>query len=283
MKVFIAADMEGITGVVHRDQLMPGGQDYQSARLLMTQDVNAAIAGILSVHNDAEIVVGDGHGTMRNILIQELAAPATLVSGPAQPRNKPLLQLQGFDDSFDAAVMVGYHSMAGVEGGLLAHTYVGTTIKKLSIDGQECGEVTTNALLFGESEVPVVAVTGNSCLADEVSSNLHAKTQFYATKETQGPTCALCFHPTQTTARIQESVASGMQLLPSITPLHPTVNEICVEFYRREMALACEGLANASRTDTCTVVFSGDTFLSAFKAMWIGVSAANKQYPEWMS
>ena len=43
MKILIAADMEGITGVVDGDQTNPSHAEYNRFRRLMTGDVNAAI------------------------------------------------------------------------------------------------------------------------------------------------------------------------------------------------------------------------------------------------
>ncbi|MBK7032295.1 MAG: M55 family metallopeptidase [Ignavibacteria bacterium] len=103
MKIFIAADMEGATGVVHHDQLMPDGRGYAAAQRLLTGDVNAAIDGVLRVVPNATFVVGDGHGPMRNIILQELHESAELVIGSAKPINKPLCQLEGVDGSFDMA------------------------------------------------------------------------------------------------------------------------------------------------------------------------------------
>ena len=45
MKILIATDMEGITGVTTWDQVTPGHAEYARFRRLMTQDVNAAIRG----------------------------------------------------------------------------------------------------------------------------------------------------------------------------------------------------------------------------------------------
>ena len=47
MKILIATDMEGITGVTTWDQVTPGHAEYARFRKLMTQDVNAAIRGAL--------------------------------------------------------------------------------------------------------------------------------------------------------------------------------------------------------------------------------------------
>lgn len=48
LRVFISADMEGITAVVNAAQLGPGELDYERFRKLMTADVNAAIDGALA-------------------------------------------------------------------------------------------------------------------------------------------------------------------------------------------------------------------------------------------
>lgn len=46
MKLLIAADMEGISGIVNWDQVTPGHAEYMTrGRKLMTDDVNAAIQG----------------------------------------------------------------------------------------------------------------------------------------------------------------------------------------------------------------------------------------------
>ena len=60
MKILIAVDMEGITGVTTWDQVTPGHAEYSRFRKLMTQDVNAAIRGAAEAGAD-EIIVADGH------------------------------------------------------------------------------------------------------------------------------------------------------------------------------------------------------------------------------
>ena len=60
MKILIAADMEGITGVVDGNQTNPSHAEYTRFRRLMTGDVNAAIRGAFDAGAD-EVVVSDGH------------------------------------------------------------------------------------------------------------------------------------------------------------------------------------------------------------------------------
>jgi len=45
MKILIAADMEGITGVTNWDQVDPNHAEYSRFRRRMTEDVNAAVRG----------------------------------------------------------------------------------------------------------------------------------------------------------------------------------------------------------------------------------------------
>ena len=195
MRIFISADMEGATGVVHRDQLMPEGKTYAQARKLLTGDVNAAIEGALRADGEAEVVVCDGHGVMRNIVLEELHERAQLVIGPASVDNKPLCQSQGCDESFDLAMFVAYHSRAGTRGGLLSHTWIGSAICNFSINDTLVGETAINAAIVGHWGIPVALVTGAHELEVEAGQTLPPGFVFVATKRSYGSTAALCLPP----------------------------------------------------------------------------------------
>ncbi len=96
MKLLIAADMEGISGVVHWDQVTPSHPEYTRFRKIMTADVNAAIRGVMQAGAE-EILVTDGHANGMNILIEELVAPARLNSG----NGSPFSMVQGVDSGVD--------------------------------------------------------------------------------------------------------------------------------------------------------------------------------------
>src|SRR5262249_53319110 len=155
LKVFISVDMEGVSGVVTNDQTSAGGADYNRFRRLMTEETNAAIDGAREA-GATEIVVNDSHGSMRNLLIEELHAPAELISSNI----KPMGMMQGIDSSFDAVIFVGYHAKAGSAVGVLAHTGSGA-IADLRINGRSVGEAGMNILAAGVLGVPVVMITGD--------------------------------------------------------------------------------------------------------------------------
>ena len=48
MKILIAADMEGVTGITTWNQVTAGHFEYPRFRKLMTEDVNAAVGGWFS-------------------------------------------------------------------------------------------------------------------------------------------------------------------------------------------------------------------------------------------
>ena len=71
MRIYISVDMEGITGLVDRDDVQPDGRDYERGRSMMAQDVNAAVRGAVAA-GATEVLVNDAHGPMRNLLPEAL-------------------------------------------------------------------------------------------------------------------------------------------------------------------------------------------------------------------
>ncbi len=167
MKVFISADIEGITGVVDAElQTGTAGRDYEKARRLMTQDANAAIGGAFDA-GASEVVISDGHGgsSMRNLLLEELDPRAEAVVGSP----KPLTQMEGIDSTFGLAMLVGYHARMGSEG-ILSHTISGGAVANVWINDVLVGETGINSLLAGAFGVPVGLVTGDQCVTAEAKA-----------------------------------------------------------------------------------------------------------------
>ena len=117
MKIYISADMEGIVGVVTNEQLGPQGFEYARFREFMTQEVNAAIQGAFDA-GASEIVVSDSHGNGQNLLIEKLPRDVLLIR--AWPR--PLMMMQGIDETFAGAIFIGYHTATTNPQGVRAHT-----------------------------------------------------------------------------------------------------------------------------------------------------------------
>ena len=145
MRVFISADMEGVTGVTHPQDVIPGRSQYERFRRFLTADVNAAIEGAAR-GGATEFLVNEAHDGMRNILLGDLDERADLIAGS----RKPLSMMQGFEDA-DVAYFVGYHPRAGAEG-VLSHAFSSPwVVTDVQLNGEPCSEARMNAALAGLS------------------------------------------------------------------------------------------------------------------------------------
>jgi D-amino peptidase len=162
MKLLIACDMEGISGVHNFDQTNPDHHEYQRFRHIMTADVNAAVRGAVESGAD-EIIVTDGHWNGTNILIEELDARAVLNAGSPSKYS----MVEGVDSGVDAAFFIGYHARMGSEHAILDHTWSSTRIKNLWLNGQVVGETGLNGALCGAFNVPVILLSGDQAVCAE--------------------------------------------------------------------------------------------------------------------
>jgi len=74
MIIYISCDLEGLSGTAYRAQMhadpsTPGA--YQRAQRFLTDDVMAAIEGVLEVDPEAEIWFNDTHGRSMNVFFEE--------------------------------------------------------------------------------------------------------------------------------------------------------------------------------------------------------------------
>ena len=164
MKVFISSDMEGTAGVVDWDQVTAGGRLYEYYVGLLTNEVNASIAGAIRA-GATEFLVNDSHGRMANLRPDALAGSARYLSG----RFKPMYMMQGLDASFDAVFFVSYHGSMSGPASTLSHTYFPSSFAEVTINGTIAGEGGINALVALAYGVPVTLVTGDSTTADELA------------------------------------------------------------------------------------------------------------------
>jgi len=266
MRVFISADMEGATGVCHRDHLLAGGQDYERARRWLTGDVNAAVEGAVAA-GATDVVVADGHATMRNVLLDELHERARFLTGPAQARNRPLGQLGALDgESFDAAMLVGHHSRAGTPGGLLSHTWVGMLVHEIRLNGAPASESLLNAAIFGDYGIPVVLATGADDYCRQVREELGDDLEAVEVKRTLGPTAVVTLTPKRAQSLIRD--AAERALPPKREPLvakRPVVLELDYHnVHMRERGLELGG----EPLDDRGIRFTGETMVDAAKQIW---------------
>jgi D-amino peptidase len=204
MKVLISTDIEGVAGVVHHQQVRAGNPEYERARVLMTHEANAAIAGAFDA-GATEVLVNDSHGDFRNMPAELLDARAQYVLG--KPRY--LGMMAGVDQGVDAVCLVGYHSRAQGRG-ILAHTTNSFAFARVRFHGEEVGEAAMYGALAGEYGVPVVMASGDDAFIEE-HGPLFPQAVFVQTKRATGQTSGISLSPQAARDAIRAGVLESLR------------------------------------------------------------------------
>lgn len=265
MKILIAADMEGITGVVHWDQVNPDHPEYSRFRKLMTADVNAAIRGAFG-GGATSVVVTDGHNNGRNILIEELDSRATLNSGTPSP----LSMVNGVDEGVDGVMFVGYHGRMGAANSILDHTWSDERVCGLWINDRAFGEAGLNGAVCGHFDVPIIMACGDQSLCAEVQEFFGNKIEVAQVKRAVSRMAAECLAPAKTTSLIEEVAKRAVINLKSKNSPKPfkvtKPIKMTLEFEQSDMADRAALMPHAKRTIDRRVEYAADDMLTIYLA-----------------
>ncbi len=211
MHVYISVDMEGIAGVATVDQVARGGHGYPRSQALMTAETNAAIAGAFDGGATA-VTVNDSHGTMDNLLQEQLDERATLILGSP----KAQCMAQGMAPEHDVALFVGYHAAAG-EAGVLSHTF-SSVFSSFRLNGSVVSEAEVNALYAATQGVPVGMVTGDDVIC-KVAGLCFPGAVTVPVKRAEGWTAASTMHPAQAREAIRRGARDAVTGVSALTPV----------------------------------------------------------------
>jgi D-amino peptidase len=234
VKVYVSVDMEGVTGLTDPEEMHAGGRGYERGCELMTADANAVVQGAFEAGAHA-VRVNDAHGSTKNLRIDLLDERATLIRGPG----KPLRMGQGLDESYRAACFAGYHARAGVQHGVLNHTWMGKEIQNLYLNGEVCGETRLVASFAGSLGVPVALVTGDEAVCEE-ARELLGDVETVAVKDGVDRFSAELLPPAVAQARIREAAARALGRVADFRPcrLEPPFT-LGVEWNSTAIAAGC--------------------------------------------
>jgi D-amino peptidase len=266
VRVFISADMEGVTGLVAASELLPDGPDYPRFRALMTADVNATIDGLVA-GGAASVLVCDAHNNSRNILIEDLHPAARLIRGGT----KPLGMMEGIAASFAAACFVGYHAMFGTHRAIADHTWDPYAVQAVTINGRLVGEIGLNAALAGWFGVPVALVTGDDATARE-TADLLPWAERVIVKEAKGRFAADCLLPAASHALIRAGATNALAHLGRMEPWRiEGATEIDIAFFTAGQAERAAWIPGADPTAPRIVACRGADFWQAYRLYWAAV------------
>jgi D-amino peptidase len=254
MKVYMSVDMEGVACVTAFSHVVreDGGREYEMARNWLTAEVNAAIEAAYE-SGAQEVVVADSHWQMSNLLPDELHEDAILIRG--HPR--PLDMVEGVDETFDAAFLIGYHAMAGTEQGVLPHTW-NRLVYTARLNGITVGEAGYSAAVIGHFGVPMVLVTGDDTVCAEVEQLIPGVEQV-VTKQAISTFCARNLTPKAAQKRIHAGAKQALARRSEIKPLildAPIRLEIEFSRWPVNAAVAAE-IPGVERIGGRTVAYTG--------------------------
>ncbi len=260
MKLFLSTDFEGTSGIVAWEQIIEGNPEYEQGRRLLTNEVNAVIAGAIA-GGATEFVVNDAHHNMRNLHPQDLAGHATLITG----KHKPLYMMEGLDASFDGVCFVSYHGSIGAEHAILSHTYNPGAIWEVRINDEVVGESGLNALVAAHYGVPIMLVSGDAATAAEARS-IAPDAEKVIVKESRGRFVAAHIHPTLACEMLEAGATRATQRLAAMQPPQFTLPvTIEVTFLVADMAEMALWIRDVERVAPRTVKVVGENMLDLYR------------------
>lgn len=282
VNAYVSVDIEGVSGVTHGDMMMPDAREYDRGRRLMTADANAAIEGLVKA-GATYILVNDGHGPMRNLLVEEIHPAAHLLSGSGNA--KDWCQLEGADDrQYEAAFFVGYHAMANTPKAIHPHTIAGGVVSELRLNGRPHGETGLNAAILGSLGIPTVLVTGDTATTAEAGAMLPAGVELVAVKEARGRNAAICRPLAAARADIAAAAERALANPAKPQPYQPaTPFEIEVDFLTMAQCDRAARIAGVERRGPRTIHIAGDRPWEQYRVLWAALRAALCEPAGWLA
>lgn len=272
MKILIATDMEGITGVTTWDQVTPGHAEYARFRRQMTEDVNAAVRGACEAGAE-DVIVADGHWNGSNILVEELDVRARLNSGSPSP----LSMMQGIDESVNGVMFIGYHARNGSPQAILDHTWSSRTVANVWLNELLTGEYGLNAAVAGHFGAPVIMVSGDQTACAQVAELL-GDVETAVVKQATGRFAAECLSPEITRDLICVTAQRAVERLTESDIPDPFVLDmpvtVTVEFFASDMADRASLVPFTKRQGT-RVSFTAEEMVSAYRGFRAMVTLAS--------
>jgi D-amino peptidase len=260
LKIYISADMEGVVGAVTGDQLGPQGFEYERFREFMTEEVRTATQAAFEA-GATEIVISDSHGNGENLLIEKLPKNVTIVR--SWPR--PLMMMQGIDETFDGAIFLGYHTSTNNSTGVRAHTISSARLADVRLNGVSMPEAGINAAIAGHFNVPVIMISGDDAVVKEVT-DLLGPIEGAVVKWSYGFHSARTLTPEAAYDLIREKVKRAIGRIKEFKPYklkEPVQLDVRFKSYRPSELLSY--LSIVERTDSHSIRFRGKDILEVSK------------------
>ncbi|HVT95046.1 MAG TPA: M55 family metallopeptidase [Bryobacteraceae bacterium] len=252
--VFVITDAEGVSGVCRQEQTDPADAEM---RALLAGEVNAAVQGFLDGGAD-EVVVWDGHDGSRSLSALTIHPKAKLLMGA-------LGATMTMERHYSAMAFIGQHAMAGVQNGVMGHSYSSLGIQNMLLNGKPVGEIETRAALAGAFDTPVILLSGDRAAVEEMRAIVPGA-EYAEVKEGLGRYTCLTLPAEAARKLIHDKAQAAMGLIGHIQPYRirgPVTIQI-ERTTRNSLSARAGNAAGATVVDDRTIRYSGKDFLEAW-------------------
>ena len=230
MKVYMHWDMEGCSGLFHKDQAwywyphVPESTKEEGIRLLMA-DINNAVQAALDAGAD-HVYICDTHHGGGNIRIPEmLQDPRVTYHGKStREENGRLRWMPDLDETIDAFMLPGHHSKRHTPNAFLPHGQ-SRDYDEIQINGESVGELGLEACYAAHYGVPLVFVQGDEAGCREAEARFPgvvtaAVKRAVSEERCEGPDLATAHR--LTADKIHEAIAKARRReVPVLRPALP--------------------------------------------------------------
>lgn len=181
-KILIAVDLEGVNKVVgYPYKGLIDGEEYEIAKNEAVNEINIVVKELFK-QGVKTVAVWDNHAGGDNLDFKKI--------------DKRVIEFSHYTDNvhraefckpynFDGVILLGYHTMEGTIGGVLAHTFNSSTIQYIKI-GKKCvGEAEIDSNYFSDMGVAPIMYIGDDLFIKEVKKFVK-KAVFVETKKALG-------------------------------------------------------------------------------------------------
>lgn len=264
-RILLIYDMEGLSG---QDDIKTSESEYpeayQRGRRLLTDDVNAVVAGLYQGGaRSVEIIDGHGGGNRQiDVIIPEVDPRASVIQRVPVDAYADLASA----GTYDALVAVGMHAKARSRG-FWAHTY--TWGIDIAINGSSLSEAELLALAYGHAGIPLIFVSGDDVLGESLKPMTWL--QYVTVKRSTGPASAALLPLAPVHAALSDGARKAVAHLAHAKLVKPPITmEVTVRAIRPWDGSWLRNLPGVRYVDN-GIVFAAADFPSAYR----GIKAAS--------
>ena len=213
MNVLITTDIEGIPGITTMESIFKStdeGVSYGKSCRKLENALNWVIETCIENGAD-DIYYIDGHGGGGNIIEENINPRAVRINLEEQAK---LLKA----GKIDCNIELGAHARAGTLGGFLDHTFNSSVIFDYQINGKSCNELSLQATLYGNFNVPTILCVGDVVACEQAKEYIPEIRTAPVKKGTERNVCEELPNAEQV---VREATADALVNYKNIPPYKP--------------------------------------------------------------